>query len=209
MIGTKLVFGKASAKKTVYLKTGSHTLRAGWSGGRNASKTITATQGGHGEVAFKEPPEPPAGTTKPTPVPTPTPTGPGDHGVVKVQPSGWSPIVFWVGAGLTVAAGGVTAWSGIDTQKNPGADAVKTACQSNASNCQSLYDDGRSRQLRTNVLAGVTAGLGVVTIVVGAFATDWSGGPPEKDTKKAASASRIEPWVSVGNGATLGATGRF
>ena len=213
VIGTKLTFGRASKEKTVYVKPGEHELRAGWSGGRNASQKVTATEGGQTSVSFKEPPKPRPTTHKATPAgtgrgPGPGPAGPGDHGA-EVKSGGLPPLVFWIGTGLTVAAGGVTIWSGIDTKANPGADTVKAACASGASNCQSLYDDGRSRQLRTNILAGVTAGLGVVTIVVGAFATDWSGGPPQKDTKKTARALSVEPWVGVGNGATLGAKGRF
>jgi len=211
VIGTKLTFGRASKEKTVYVKPGEHELRAGWSGGRNASRKVTATEGGQTSVSFKEPPKPPPTTHKATPAGMGNgagPVGPGDHGV-EVKSGGLPPLVFWIGTGLTAAAGGVTIWSGIDTKNNPGAGTVKTACASGASNCQSLYDDGRSRQLRTNILAGVTAGLGVVTIVVGVFATDWSGGPPQKHTKKTASAPRIEPWVGVGNGATLGARGKF
>lgn len=214
VVGTKLVFGKASTQKTVYLKPGDHELRAGWSGGRNASHKVTATAGGETSVSFKEPPKPPPAESKPIPAAGGTPTspgkGPGDHGVT-VKSKGWSPLVFWIGTGLTVAAGGVTIWSGIDTQNNPGTGAVRSACQSgDTTNCKNLYNEGLNRQHRTNILAGVTAGLGVVTIVVGAFATDWSGGPPEKDTKKkTARGLDIKPWVSVGNGATLGATGRF
>lgn len=216
VVGTKLVYGRASTGKTVYLKPGTYTLRAGWSGGRNASHKVQATKGAHSDISFKEPPKPPPGEVGSPGTGTGGTAGPpgggggqGDHGVIKVKPSGWSPIVFWVGTGLTAVAGGVTIWSGIDTNENPGADAVKKACQANSPDCQSLYQDGRDRQLRTNILAGVTAGLGVVTIVVGAFATDWSGGPPEKDTKKTARALHVEPWVGVGHGATLGATGRF
>ncbi len=211
VVGTKLVYGKASTEKTVYLQPGDHELRAGWSGGRNASQKVTATKGGQTSVSFKEPPKPPPEKAKPPPAGGVSPGGkvPSDHGT-QVKSGGLPPLVFWIGTGLTVAAGGVTIWSGIDTKNNPGADTVRNACQSGASNCQSLYDDGRSRQLRTNILAGVTAGLGVVTIVVGAVATDWSGGPPEKDTKKkAARGIHVEPWVSVARGATFGATGRF
>ncbi len=213
VVGTKLVYGKASTAKTVYLKPGTYELRAGWSGGRNASQKVTATAGDHISVSFKEPPKPPPEKAKPVPATgggIHAGTGPGDHGVTGKH-GGWSPTVFWIGTGLTAVAGGLTIWSGIDTKNNPGADTVKAACQSNSPDCQSLYDDGRSRQLRTNVLIGVTAGLGVVTIVVGAVATDWHGGSAKKDTKqtKTAGTFSVQPWIGVGHGATLGATGRF
>jgi hypothetical protein len=81
--------------------------------------------------------------------------------------SGMSPAVFWVGTGLTVIAAGALTWSGLDTlnarddyEENPTRDG---------------YEDGVDRQRRTNILAGVTAGLGAMTLGIGLFATDWGG----------------------------------
>jgi hypothetical protein len=131
--------------------------------------------------------------------------------------------VFWVGAGLTAVAGGTTIWSGLDTLSNPGKDRVKNECKTGDTDCPA-YQEGLAHQRRTNVLIGVTAGLGVATAVVGLLATDWSGGaaapndqpenpdeyPVAKRSKPRAEAhARIVPWVVVGNGALVGAEGRF
>lgn len=78
------------------------------------------------------------------------------------------PAVFFIGAGLTAAAGGVLIWSGIDT--------LGARDDFDAKPTQTGLDDGRSKQLRTNILIGVTGGLGVVTAAIGIFATEWGGG---------------------------------
>ena len=103
------------------------------------------------DIGVVTPPPPPAAEAKPKPLP---------------------PIVFFVGAGLTVAAGGLTIWSGIDTVNNPGADAVRKQCAGQDASCPASRD-GRSAQLRTNVLIGATAGLGVLSGVAGLFFTEW------------------------------------
>jgi hypothetical protein len=68
-----------------------------------------------------------------------------------------------VGGTLTAAAGGFLIWSGLDTNaKRKAFDHAPT---------QANKDDGDSRQLRTNIAIGVTAGLGVATAVT-AFLVD-------------------------------------
>jgi len=76
--------------------------------------------------------------------------------------------VFWVGTGLTVVAGGFLTWSGLDTLK------ARDKFEEDPS--QQGYDDGVKLERRTNILAGATAVLGVTTIAIGLFATDWGGG---------------------------------
>ncbi|MCA9597624.1 MAG: hypothetical protein KC776_30135 [Myxococcales bacterium] len=207
VVGTKLVHGQASSARTLFLEPGEHTVRAGWSGGRSQSEKLTAKKGGKSELSFTAPAEPenPPTVAPETPTPTsPTPTtapAPPTHDTPPPEPgSGMSPAVFFVGAGLTAVAGGVTIWSGIDTQNNPGKDKVREDCAGLGTDCPT-YQDGLDKQRRTNVLIGVTAGLGVVTGVIGAFFTDWSGG--DSAPKKSAA---VEPWVGVG---AVGARGRF
>jgi len=73
-----------------------------------------------------------------------------------------------------------------------------------------LYQEGLSKQRRTNALIGVSAGVGVATALIGILATDWSGGKSEP--AKAAKLSRpgvdVAPWASF-NGGGLQAVGRF
>jgi hypothetical protein len=217
VVETKLVHGRPDTERVFYLAPGQHTLRAGWSGGRAQSQPVEATAAGKSEVSFTAPPEEkPADDQQPQAAApaaagdTPAAEGPEDRGVV--TPEGWSPTVFFVCAGLTAALGGVTIWSGIDTQSSPGPDTVRTACVGKGQGCPE-YQEGLDKQRRTNILAGVTAGVGVVTILVGAFATDWSG---RKRTAASATAtpeterSFVEPWLGLSDGVTLGgARGRF
>ena len=202
VLGTILVHGEASTARTVYLVPGEVQVSASWSGRRARVAPIQAVAGGSSESAFT-PPEPapePRDEQQKSEGPAPTPA------VVKVTPArdpgadaggGLPPVVFFVGAGLTAVAAGVTVWSGIDTQNNPGADTVRTECAGQGTSCPA-YQDGLDRQQRTNILLGVTAGLAVTTGVIGALLTDWSGKP--------AQSARLEPWLGVGS---VGARGRF
>jgi hypothetical protein len=215
VIDSKLVHGRPANERTLYLNPGmSASLRASWSENRTEEEIVAAAAGETREVLFSAAPLPVAEPDDEIPRSEPLePEPPIDDGVGDVgveSRGGWSPAVFWVGAGLTAVAGGVTIWSGIDTQNNPGPERVRVACQDQDESCPE-YQEGLSKQRRTNVLAGVTAGLGVLTILVGAVATDWGG---SSDTAKRSEASRptragVTPWVAVGGGAMLGATGRF
>ena len=228
VVETKLVHGRPDTERVIYLAPGQHTLRAGWSGGRTQSQPVEATPAGKSEVSFTAPPEekPAADTQAPAAAPAvvpdaPPPESPEDRGVV--TPEGWSPTVFFVCAGVTGLLGVATIWSGIDTQKNPGPDTVRAACTNKGPGCPE-YQDGLAKQRRTNILAGVTAGVGVVTILVGAFATDWSGGKREaassdtvkrrnvaaRGTAQQTERTLVEPWLELADGVTLGgARGRF
>lgn len=90
-------------------------------------------------------------------VPSPEPASPATTGP--------SPAWFWVGVGLTGAALGGTIASAVDT-------ASKRA-DFEAEPSPPLAEAGEAAQLRTNALIGVTAGLAVITGVVGLFVVDW------------------------------------
>jgi hypothetical protein len=112
-------------------------------------------EGGTGSTTAQQPS---ATTAAPTSPPKEAPPS-GD---------GASPAWFWVGLGLTaVAAGGVIA-SGVDTANRHDEFA--------ASPSPETADAGERAQLRTNVLIGVAAGLGIATGVVGIFVVDWGSG---------------------------------
>jgi hypothetical protein len=88
-----------------------------------------------------------------------------------VSPSsapGLSPAWFAAGIVSTVAAGIGTAISGADTMKLHD-EFVGAHCSDPgpASACVGLASDGQSAQLRTNVLVGVTAALGLSTVILG------------------------------------------
>jgi hypothetical protein len=185
---------------------------AGWTGDRNKSSKVTATAGGIESldlVAPEQPATPPSavGSTekKPPPAPTtaasaesePPPTKPAASATLP-PPSkgGLPPWVVFLGGGATVVLGGVATWSGLDTQQNPGPDAVRAACNGQPTSC-ALYQKGLDKERRTNLLFGATAGAAVVTGVVAVFFTDWSG------NKSTASAPKrgVTPTLGTGFGA--------
>jgi hypothetical protein len=180
---------------------------------------VQAEAAGKGEISFVAPNNVAAQRmakepTEPAPVDPTVGDLTKDEGTEKKW-SGLPPAVFFIGAGLTVVAGGITIWSGIDTVNNPGADKVKAACANQEPNCNSLYSEGVGKQDRTNALIGVTAGLGVVTVLVGALATDWSGGKSRATQASAQARGKslpprvaVAPWASF-EGGGLQASGRF
>ncbi|MEO7112584.1 MAG: hypothetical protein ABI183_19215, partial [Polyangiaceae bacterium] len=121
-------------------------------------------------------------------------------------------VIFFIGAGLTVAAGALTIVSGIDTMNSPGSAAVQKDCVGQGESCQE-YQDGRSKQLRTNILLGAAIGLGALTIVDGLFFTQWSHPPKAAGRGSAfspAAKPSIEPYFGgYSRGGTLGLHGVF
>jgi len=121
---------------------------------------------------------------------------------------------FFSSLGATVALGAVTAWSGIDANK--GVSAYEAAARSASSpgingggsptpqeQAQSLLEEGRQKERRTNILIGVTAGMAATTAVLGVF-TNWKG------ESRDASSKRIEPSIGVSTkGGALTIKGRF
>jgi len=215
-VAGKLAPGRRATDRTVFLGSGTFTVRAGWSGDRSLSKSVEASKGETGILEFRAPEV----VVAPPPVVVPVSTAsdkPADEG--QESKSGkLAPTFFWVGVALTGTLGGVTLWSGIDTQNNPGPDRVREACKplpdgSHSSECDTLYNQGLDKQHRTNALLGVTAGLGVATAVVGAFFTDWGGSkksaPAEAANRSKPKGFSIQPWFTVGSGASVGALGRF
>jgi hypothetical protein len=214
MIDTKLVHGKAAPERVIFVAPGKRSIRAGWAGGRTDSEEVEATAGGKSELSFTAPSEPepekaaPVAEPEPTVEPETTPVEPvKDPGA---EPKGGlPPVVFFVGAGLTAVVGAVTIWSGIDTQNNPGTDVVRERCVGLGESCPE-YQEGRDKQLRTNILIGATATLGVATAVVGILTDFGGGGEQARREPGRRTAAQIEPWIGLDGSVTLGgARGRF
>ncbi len=212
-VDNKIVHGTRAEQRVIFLNPGEYAVRAGWSEDRSDSENVVASAGEQTEIAFSAPVmavDSPG--MEDSSLGAESDTGAVDEGV---KPgSGWSPIVFWTGLGLTGLAGAVTAVSAVDTLQNPGTDEVQQKCGNlpDPTQCDA-YQQGRDKQQRTNILLGVTAGVGVATIVVGAFLTDWSGGEKSSSGQRKSSPRtgkiEIEPYIGFGGGATLGAVGRF
>jgi hypothetical protein len=144
----------------VFLDPGPHDLAVSF-GARTRQIKIDAKAGGKTELSVKPPDE------APRPVPEPDRAPPG-------KPLG--PLVFVALAGITAVGAGATIVSGLDARNNPGPDAVRRDCVGQGETCPT-YQRGLDAQLRTNILLGATAGLAVVTAVVGVFFTEWSSPP--------------------------------
>lgn len=196
------VASQADAQKhRIYLEPGPHELGVSFKTG-GVARHVDARRGGKETLAFEAPPPK---------VVEPVAAGPAAAGATQAGASAkpdtgartearatkpLGPAVFFVAAGLTVAVGAGTVLSGIDTNNNPGVDAVRRACAGKDESCPA-YQDGKSAEMRTNVLLGVTAGAAVITGVIGIFFTQWTSSP-----------------VTVGvaplpGGGSLGAAARF
>ena len=170
-----LVSAQPVSSREFFITTGSHSVGAQWSGRPSVSKQVDGVAGSAQDVSFEAPPpsaKPAEPVAQPAAPPPPAPVAPSTSATLDTQskPSGGglSPAVFWIGTGLTVVAGGLLTWSGLDT--------LDAADEYNDSPSQKGYDDGVDLEKRTNILAGTTAVLGVTTIAIGLFATDWGGG---------------------------------
>jgi len=219
-VDSKIVHGQPAGTRTLYLNPGSYSVTASFgSGGKGKAEQVEGQAGDARSVLFAPPALGASGTGEDAPSDgMDDPFAEDFHGTddptadtsAKGESGGWSPAVFWVSASLTAVSGAVTIWSGLDTQKNPGTDAVKEKCKGLGESCPE-YQEGLQNQKRTNILLGVTGGLAVFT-VVSAILTDWSGAPAKADNrspKHSDTAWAVEPWVSVGQHNAVGAMGRF
>jgi hypothetical protein len=225
-VGPRIVHGEAATRWTVYLDAGKQSVGASFLGKIAApEQSVDAEPGGTSKVRFV----PPAGQ-KPPPE-TPPEGGGGEGGATggtgedpppDEPKSDWRihPAPFIVGLIATAGLGATTIWSGIDTINNPGEDAVREGCRGQGEDCE-LYQEGQSKELRTNALIGATAGVAAVTVVL-AIVTDWDGDDePEKDASSSPwKRGPLPLWVEVGSAmaqpggsqverVTMGYRGRF
>jgi hypothetical protein len=163
---TLLVDGAAASsdakeRHLVYLAPGKHEMRATFGRNQTDPQSAEGTAGARGSLSFDAPPEPPEQRADPA---VAGDGGPADQGTQHQK--GLSPWFFVGGAIATAGLGAATIWSGLDVlsahddyKKNPTSDA---------------YNEGRSKELRTNVLIGATSVVGAATAVIAIF-TDWGG----------------------------------
>jgi hypothetical protein len=209
LIDDKLAWSKAQTTAVLFLEPGPHGFKAAWSEGRSRTATVQAQKGGGESLDFRAPPLPPppppasaSATVAPPPPPSSAP-------VVETPPStGLSPWFFLAGVGATVVVGGLATWSGLDTLSSPGPDRVRDACAGKSRDCP-LFQEGLSKERRTNALLITTGALGLATGVVALF-IDWKA--PPFGAKRPADSARLAPWVApeVGRmGVSFGVNGLF
>jgi hypothetical protein len=198
-VDRRIVHGAARPEVILFLDPGKHSVVAGWDD-KTRTKDVVSVAGEAAQITLEQPvdPKPAAVPAAGAPVAKPPPPEP-----VAAASSGLPPAVFYGGLAITGVLAGVTVWSGLDTKSNPGPDKVKTACVGLGEGCPE-YQDGLSRQRRTNALLATTGVVGVVTAVVGVFLTGWDRDSAPKQGLRATPALDVGP-----AGATVGATGRF
>jgi hypothetical protein len=210
VVDNKLVPFPESTNAVIYLDPGPHTVVAGWPGDRHVSRDIAATAAAGTRLSLVAPAER-------LPTTTATTTPPDDKAIesaerddkkapVSSPATGLPPAVFFAGAGVTAVLAGITVWSGIDTQNNPGVDAVKQTCHDTS--CD-LYQEGLAHQRRTNILIGATTLTAVATGVIGLFLTKWGSDSDKEKEKVKGSEAGLSPLLDVSHGVVLGAVGRF
>lgn len=144
----------------VYLTPGDLQLELSFDGAQ-ATRKVEARAGVSIELRVDAPPR----KAKPA---EPTTEVKPEKPVAKVAKpkTGLPRTVVYVGAGVTAALGAATLWSGLDTQSAHD-DYVKAPTDDG-------WDDGRQKQLRTNILLGATAAAAVTTAVIAVYFTKWS-----------------------------------
>jgi hypothetical protein len=191
----------------VFLNPGAHRLMVSWSEDRNVDIPIDGVEGGSTSLQLDPPALAPAATAPPE-APGPSSPPPDRRAIApaaiaappRARPFG--PAIFIAGAALTTVAAGFTVWSGIDTVNNPGTSAVRAKCVGLGAGCP-FYVDGRSAQLRTNLLLATTGIFAVATAVVGMFLTQWPRAPAAAGTF-GVSRLDIAPTFRIGRGGVEG-----
>jgi hypothetical protein len=157
-IGGRAVSLNAASTHVVFTPPGRQSFEATFEGDRSVTREITLKIGDEMTLPIEPPPLPRA-------------TGPAAPGVVQSTPPPPSekplpPMVAIGGAAATLVLATLTIWSGLDTNKAH--DAYVAAPTHDG------WVDGRSKQQRTNILLGTTAGVGLLTVVTAALWTQWS-----------------------------------
>ncbi|HET9622960.1 MAG TPA: hypothetical protein VFP84_16425 [Kofleriaceae bacterium] len=190
-LGGRAISLNAATSHVVFAPAGHHSLEVSFDGELAVTREVTVKVGDDLSLPFEPPPAP----AKPASEPRATPQAKAAHDAAPApaegKPRPLSPTFVIAGGALTAALGGVALWSGLDTNKAHDAY-VKAPTHA-------AFTEGRSKQLRTNILLGATAAAGVATGLIAVFWTQW-GAPP------AASHVAVTP---TPQGATLSFAGRF
>jgi hypothetical protein len=161
--------GEAPPATSVYVAPGDHVVEGAAPSGEPVRRTVTVGAGQILSVALEPAPTraeaaPPAMARGTQPTEKPSFEGPPRPEPDRGFHLPWPVVV--IGGALTIVAGGLATWSGLSTLDQR--DAFDTAPT------QDKLDDGKSAQLRTNILIGTTIGLAVLTGVSALF-VNWKG----------------------------------
>jgi hypothetical protein len=189
MIDGRMTVSRKGEAHDLYARPGDRAVAASFDDGNAPAQTVSLAAGAESELSFSAPQQAIAAVTVSTPAPE-------QHEARRARRL--SPWYFATAGALTLVAGGITLWSGLDVNK------AHDDYDRNGASAQKDYDEGRKLEKRTNALIGVTGALAAATVVLGIF-TDFEG---RRETR----ASRRLRSLSLGadaRGATLGWKGSF
>lgn len=148
----------------LYLQAGHHTVEATFEDGRGAAREVAAVVGAEDQIEL----ELPRLAAAPAPVqPEVRPPAPpqAEHVGLRPRPGGLRPLVPLTGGAVAVGLAGVGIWSGFDTNKAHDAYVNHPTHEA--------FTQGRSKQLRTNILFGSAIAVGLTSAVVAMWWTRW------------------------------------
>ncbi len=174
--------------KGVWSRVGPHALVVQVDGAPD-TRTVEVRAGEDMEiVAARASAATPVAFPPPVPAPTaqltPTPSAPAPDATA-AKPL--SPLVFWIGTGVTVVLGGATTYFALTASSKHQSFADAGCGVLATSECPSLKSSGEDAQTSANIGFAVTGIVAATTIIIGVFLTDWAG------TKKAARAPVLVP----------------
>jgi len=199
VVDGKLVSLEPARKLTIYVQPGRHTVAVSFGRHTTDMHVFVGTKGQQVKLSF-EPPSENIAASRPS---TPTTHSAGLTGA-RSPVAGHqdlrrmrriSPWYFGVAAAAALGLVGATLWSGLDVLQ------AYDEYDRSAPNAPQLYADGTDRELRTNVLIGVTAGVAAVAVVLAVF-TRWSG--PTADPHPRSEAQRTVILVPQTHGTNIG-----
>jgi tetratricopeptide (TPR) repeat protein len=152
----------------VYVTPGTHQLTVGFDGSLSRGLRLTGAAGETRTIKIARP----APTAQPVAAASEArPARVGDEQPARqasAERRGIAPAYFWTAASLSVVSGALTLWSGLDLLR------ARDDFASSAQPSRKAFEDGEQKDLRTNVLLGVTSTLVVGTVAL-AFLTDFKG----------------------------------
>jgi hypothetical protein len=200
MLDNAAASAETSELQVIYVDPGDHRVVATFGTDRTDPQALQGKAGDRASLTFNAPAERRL-IGKPGASGTAQGSASADHGVI-AGGSGLPVWVFAVGAVVTVGLGAASIWSGVDVLQ-----ANSTYEQHNQNpppgyNATQAYNDGRTRETRTNFLVGATVVAGVSTTVIAVF-TRWGGSREGQRAQNATDRVAVSAGASPSGGSLL------
>jgi hypothetical protein len=164
-IGGRATSLDIAASHVVFTPPGHQSLEIMFDGDRGVTRELTMRAGEAATLPIDPPPAPPAAPAAPAPATAAARSARSAPPPAPRSPPPLPPRVALGAGAVTLVLAGIATWSGLDTLSAHDAYAAAPSPQG--------WSDGRSKQLRTNVLLGAAAAAGVTTALIAVFWTRW------------------------------------